>query len=66
MNKETLLMATEEEIAGRAPYMEWVEAVGRVDNAVHHWLHIIRDYGGEEFEDDAEKLLQAWTRILRG
>lgn len=46
--------------------MPWEEAVQRVDHAVHQWLSIIRDYGGEDFSQDSENLSAAWARILRG
>ena len=66
MNKETLLMASEEEIAGKVPQMEWSTAVQVIEWCVDEMVDKIAEYPDDYGPARADEVMEAWERILRG
>lgn len=66
MKKETLLMASEEEIAGNVPGMEWSTAAMVIEVCVDEMLDKIAKNPDDYLPDADIEIIEAWQRILRG
>ena len=66
MKKETLLMASEEEIADKVPQMEWSLAVQVIEWCVDEMVDKIAEYPDDYGPGRADEVMEAWERILRG
>ena len=66
MAKETLLMATEEDIAGKATQMEWATAVQVIEWCVDEMLDKITEWPDDYGPGRADEVMEAWQRVLRG
>jgi|TARA_R100000030_G_scaffold8713_1_gene5965 hypothetical protein len=66
MKKETLLMASEEEIADKVPQMEWSTAVQVIEWCVDEMVDKIAEYPDDYGPGRADEVMEAWERILRG
>lgn len=63
MANETKLMPSEEEISEAVNKIEWSDAVAIVEVEV---VNICERYSKDGDSEIAEKIEQAWLRILRG
>ena len=66
MPKETLLRATEQEIAEKTPQMEWATAVQVIEWCVDEMVDKIAEYPDDYGPGRADEVMEAWERILRG
>ena len=66
MKKETLLMASEEEIADKVPQMEWSLAVQVIEWCVDEMVDKIAEHPDDYGPGRADEVMEAWERILRG
>jgi hypothetical protein len=66
MVKEKLLMATEQDIAGKAPQMEWATAVQVIEWCVDEMLDKIAEWPDDYGPGRADEVMEAWQRVLRG
>ena len=66
MKKETLLMASEEEIADKVSYMEWSTAAMVIEVCVDEMLDKIAKNPDDYLPDADIEIIEAWQRILRG
>ena len=66
MKKETLLMASEEEIADKVPQMEWSVAVQVIEWCVDEMVDKIAEHPDDYGPGRADEVMEAWERILRG
>lgn len=66
MNKETLLMASEEEIADKVPQMEWSKAVQVIEWCVDEMVDKIAEWPDDYGPGRADEVMEAWQRVLRG
>ena len=66
MKKETLLMASEEEIADKVPQMKWSTAVQVIEWCVDEMVDKIAEYPDDYGPGRADEVMEAWERILRG
>lgn len=66
MKKETLLMASEQEIADKVPQMEWSTAVQVIEWCVDEMVDKIAECPDDYGPGRADEVMEAWERILRG
>ena len=66
MKKETLLMASEQEIADKVPQMEWSTAMQVIEWCVDEMVDKIAEYPDDYGPGRADEVMEAWERILRG